>query len=82
MKMNLGYNLRRLRRARALKLGTAIILFAIANSGLLPAAQLWLKHNVTQQIGGGVYQGVTTGTSAASSPIAPTLAVVTTGRKN
>jgi len=59
MKMNLGYNLRRLRRARALKLGTAIILFAIANSGLLPAAQLWLKHNVTQQIGGGVYQGVT-----------------------
>jgi hypothetical protein len=58
MKTNLRYSLQLPHCARALKLSAAGILFATATGGLLPAAQLSLKHNVTQKVGG-VYQGVT-----------------------
>jgi len=43
----------------ALKPAALGVVFVIAASVPLPAAQLTLKHNVTQRVGGGVYQGVT-----------------------
>jgi autotransporter-associated beta strand protein len=43
----------------ALKPAALGVMFVIAAAVPLPAAQLTLKHNVTQQVGGGVYQGVT-----------------------
>ena len=45
--------------SQALKLVALGVVFVIAASVPLPAAQLSLKHNVTQRVGGGVYQGVT-----------------------
>jgi autotransporter-associated beta strand protein len=59
MKAKLSYNLRLPLCARALQLGAAGILWALVTSGPLLGGQLTLKHNVTQRVGGGAYQGVT-----------------------
>ena len=59
MKTNLRNNILAPWCSPVLKPAALGVVFVIAASIPLPAAQLTLQHNVTQQVGGGYYQGVT-----------------------